>query len=61
MDLSLGWIALGKMNQLIAQRVGGPYMAARRHDDALHFAESAVEGIALGRRQRLAVLVENTM
>src|SRR5262249_44396220 len=35
-DLSLGRITLGKMNQLVAQRVGGPHIPAGRDDDALH-------------------------
>ena len=39
-------------------RVGGPDVAAGRHDDALHFAELAAEIIAFGRRERLAARIK---
>ena len=57
-DFAFGWIALGEMNQVGTQRVGGPDIPTGRNDDALHFVERAAEGIALGWREWLTVLVE---
>ena len=56
---ALGQIALREVDQLALRGPEGPNIAAGRDDDALHQPEPAVEGDAVRRRQRLAVLVEH--
>src|SRR5215471_13656490 len=57
-DPAFGPVALGEVQELALRGAERPHVAARRDDDALHQAELAVEGDALRRSQRLAVLVE---
>src|SRR5262245_4381953 len=58
-DPALGPITLGEVDELALRDAQSPHVATRRDDDALHQAELAVEGDALGGCQRLAVLVEH--
>ena len=57
-NAALGPVALGEVQQLALRDAERPDIAVGRDDDALHQPEPAAEGDALGRRQRLAVLVE---
>ena len=58
-DPALGQIALGEVDELALLDAEDPDIAAGRDDDPLHQPELAIEGDALRRRQRLAVLVEH--
>src|SRR5208282_3317668 len=51
-------IALGQMNDLGIVNVERPDVTIRRGDNPLHLAEPATKGPAIGRRERLAILVE---
>src|SRR5262249_7969561 len=57
-DPALGPVSLGNMYELALRDAQSPHVAVRRGDDALHQAEPPIEGDALRRCQRLAVLVE---
>src|SRR5271157_4494664 len=57
-DPALGQVALGEVYELALLDAQDPHVGAGRDDDTLHQTKLAVEGDALGRRQRLAVLVE---
>src|SRR4051812_37525295 len=56
---ALARVSLGEMHELVLAKPQHPDITARSDDDALHQPELAAEGDALGRRQRLAVLVEH--
>src|SRR5215813_6929508 len=58
-DPAFSPVTLGEVQELALRDAERPHVAARRDDDALHQAELAVEGDALRRCQRLAVLVEH--
>jgi hypothetical protein len=58
-QFGLGQVTFGKVDELVSSEPDHPDVAAWRNDNALHQAELAIESDALGRRQRLAVLVEN--
>ena len=50
---------MGNCTNWAFDRVERPDVAVGRGDDALHLAELAVEVLALGRRERLAGVVEH--
>src|SRR5262249_34572074 len=58
-DPALGPVTLGDVHELTLRDAESPHVAARRDDDALHQPELPIEGDALRRCQRLAVLVEH--
>ena len=58
-DPALGQVALREEDELALLDAQNPHVAARRDDHPLHQPEPAAEGDALGRRQRLAALVED--
>src|SRR5262245_11660931 len=58
-DPALSPVALGEVQELALRDAESPHVAARRDDDALHQSELPIEGDALRRCQRLAVLVEH--
>ena len=58
-DLSVVPVALGEIQQLALGNSQYPYVAVGGSDDALHQTELTAEVDAIGRGQRLAVLVEN--
>src|SRR5215475_12764139 len=58
-DPALGPVTLREIEELALRDAESPYVAARRGDDALHQPEPTIEGDALRRCQRLAVLVEH--
>src|SRR5262244_1290509 len=58
-DTAFGPVTLGDVDELALRDAQSPDVAARRDDDALHQAELPIEGDALRRCQRLAVLVEH--
>jgi uncharacterized membrane-anchored protein len=57
-ELDLGGIALRHIDDLGLLYVERPHIALGSDDDALHLAELAAEVVTVGRRQRLARLVE---
>ena len=58
-DPALGQVAFREEDELALLDAQDPDVAARCDDHSLHQAEPAAEGDALGRRQRLAGLVED--
>src|SRR5262245_22593749 len=58
-DPAFSPVTLGEVQELALRDAERPHVAARRGDDALHQPELPIEGDALRRCQRLAVLVEH--
>src|SRR5262245_51306577 len=58
-DPALGPVTLREIEELALRDAESPHVATRRGDDTLHEPELPIEGDALRRCQRLAVLVEH--